>query len=159
MKRRIGALTVAAALTALAVASATAVISASTAIAGAAGRSGATVRLGQTNLGRILTASNGFTVYTFSRDRRNRDACVKISGCTASWPPLTKGAKPIAGRGLKAKLLGSISLPSGMRQVTYAGHPLYRYVGDTGPRQTDYVGISASGGVWSAITAAGRGVR
>jgi hypothetical protein len=39
--------------------------------------------------------------------------------------------------------------------VTYAGHPLCLYVGDTGPAQTGYVGVNASGGIWYAVNARG----
>jgi hypothetical protein len=41
-------------------------------------------------------------------------------------PPLMARGKPIAGRGLKSSLLGTIRRANGVRQVTYAGHPLYR---------------------------------
>jgi hypothetical protein len=58
---------------------------------------------------------------------------------------------------VKASLLGSIALPHRTaRQVTYAGHPLYTYSGDSGPAQTDYVGVSMFGGAWPALTASGK---
>lgn len=128
-------------------------------VASAGAKRGTTIRLEKTSLGMILTANNGFTLYEFSRDRRNKDACVHISGCASVWPPVTTKAKPVAGRGVKAKLLGTIRLPGGSRQVTYAGHPLYRYGGDSGPRQTSYVGVNASGGTWYAINAKGARVK
>jgi predicted lipoprotein with Yx(FWY)xxD motif len=123
--------------------------------AAAAPTKGTTIRLEKTSAGMMLTANNGFTLYMFSRDRRNRDACVHISGCPSIWPAVTTKAKPVATRGVNAKLLGTITLPNGSRQVTYAGHPLYRYSGDFGPRQTDYVGITLSGGTWHAVDAKG----
>jgi predicted lipoprotein with Yx(FWY)xxD motif len=150
MKRHLTALIalVALASTAIAASSAT-----------AAAKRGTTIKLGKTSVGTILSTSNGFTVYEFSRDRRNKDVCITISGCASTWPAVTTKAKPVAARGVNARLLGSIKLKNGSRQVTYDGHPLYHYSGDFGPRQTDYVGISASGGTWYGIDAKGRRVK
>ncbi len=126
--------------------------------AGAAAKRGTTIRLEKTSRGMLLTANNGFTLFEFSRDGRNHDACVHISGCASVWPAITTKAKPVATRGVNAKLLGTIKLPNGSRQVTYAGHPLYRYSGDFGPRQTSYLGITASGGTWYGVDATGHRV-
>jgi hypothetical protein len=52
---------------------------------------------------------------------------------------------------VNARLLGTIRLKNGTRQVTYVGH--YLYVGDTGPAQTGYVGVNGSGGIWCAVNA------
>ncbi len=136
------------------VTAATAVVTAS-----AAAQRGTTIRLENTSAGKILTANNGFTLYQFSRDSRNKDMCVTISGCTSVWPAVTTKAKPVATKGVNAKLLGTIKLPNGSRQVTYAGHPLYKYSGDFGPRQTDYLGVTASGGTWYGVNAKGQRVR
>jgi predicted lipoprotein with Yx(FWY)xxD motif len=130
------------------------VATAATAATATAARS-ATVKLASTSLGKILVDGSGFTVYVFSKDGRNQDTCIKVSGCTAVWPPLTTSGRPSAGRGVKSSLLGTISIGHGRKQVTYDGHALYTYTGDSGPAQTDYVGQSASGGVWDAITASG----
>jgi predicted lipoprotein with Yx(FWY)xxD motif len=120
---------------------------------------GTTIKLGSTSIGKILTKNSGFTIYIFTRDKKNKDSCVKVSGCTDTWPPVTTKAKPIAGRGVKSSLLGTIKLPSGKLQVTYNGKPLYTYVGDFGPRQTDYVGTPQFGGTWYAIDANGKVVK
>jgi predicted lipoprotein with Yx(FWY)xxD motif len=120
---------------------------------------GTTIKLEKTSLGKILTKSSGFTIYVFTHDKKNKDTCVAISGCTDFWPPVTTKAKPIAGAGVKASLLGTIKLKSGKLQVTYNGKPLYTYTGDFGPRQTDYVGVSAFGGTWYAIGASGKVVK
>jgi predicted lipoprotein with Yx(FWY)xxD motif len=116
-----------------------------------------TVKLSSTSLGRILTTGKGYTVYMFSADRRNHDACVAKSGCVGTWPPLTVKSKPVAGAGVSAKNLGTIKLPNGSRQVTYFGRPLYRYTGDS-PGTTDYVGVNQFGGTWDALSASGKRV-
>jgi len=70
------------------------------------------------------------------------------------WPALIS-SKPTAGPGVKSSLLGTVKLTNGQRQVTYAGHPLYGYVADDAPGDTDYIGVSQFGGAWDALTASG----
>jgi predicted lipoprotein with Yx(FWY)xxD motif len=143
------------ALTALAAAVALAAVLMHAQSAGASTRP--TVKLAQSSLGKILVTGRGRTLYVFTRDSRNTDRCMKISGCTSVWPLLTSAQKPTGGPGVKASLLGSIALPHRtVRQVTYAGHPLYTYSGDSGPAQTDYVGFPMFGGTWPALTASGK---
>jgi predicted lipoprotein with Yx(FWY)xxD motif len=40
-------------------------------------------------------------------------------------------------------------------QVTYAGHPLYTYVGDSGPDETNGNGVNLNGGLWHEMAASG----
>jgi predicted lipoprotein with Yx(FWY)xxD motif len=117
----------------------------------------AKLKLGRTSLGKIVENGGGFTVYMFTRDRRNRDNC--STACKGVWPPVTTSGRPVAGPGIKRALIGTIKLPSGAKQVTYAGHPLYTYTGDGGPGETSYVGFSQFGGVWYAVNAAGHAVK
>jgi predicted lipoprotein with Yx(FWY)xxD motif len=115
----------------------------------------AKLQLRHTSVGTILVNSRGFTLYAFSRDARNKDACQKIKHCLKIWPALATSGKPIAGRGVHQSLIGTIRLASGARQVTYAGHPLYTYIADTAPGQTFYVNIFQFGGFWPAVNGAG----
>lgn len=119
----------------------------------------ATLQLRHTSVGTILTNGRGFTLYMFTADRLRRDRCVKISGCAGVWPLVKTAGKPRAGRGVKSRLIGTIALPGGGRQVTYAGHPLYTYVADSGPGQTFYVGVKQFGGFWYGVNAAGKIVK
>ncbi len=119
----------------------------------------AKIQLRTTHLGRVLANGSGFTVYVFTHDRKNQDTCVKISRCPGTWPVLRTNGKARAAKGVNASLLGTITLAHGVNQVTYAGHPLYGYRGDSAPGQTGYVGVSEFGGSWDAITAAGKLVR
>src|SRR5262249_58062812 len=64
--------------------------------------------------------------------------------CAGAWPPLTVTTTPVAGSGVTASLLSTIATSIG-KQVTYAGHPLYRFSGDQAAGQTNGFG---SGGVW-----------
>jgi len=115
----------------------------------------ATVQLRRTNLGSVLVSSSGHTLYEFTKDHANKNSCAAISGCSAVWPSLKASGRPTAGPGIKASLLSSIS----RNQVTYAGHPLYTYSGDSGPGKTAYVGVKQFGGTWYAISASGGTVR
>jgi predicted lipoprotein with Yx(FWY)xxD motif len=133
-------------------------VAASGPAAGASPRA-AKVQVRHTALGNILANRRGLTLYVFSRDSRKHDSCMAISGCAGIWPVLKTGARPTAGSGVKRSLLGTITLPGGARQVTYAGHPLYTYIGDSGPGQTEYVGFDQFGGRWYAINASGRVVK
>ncbi len=119
----------------------------------------AKVQLRHTEVGKVLVDAAGFTLYRFTKDPRNKNTCVKISGCASIWPALKTSGKPIAGPGVKASLLSTITLPNGSKQVTYAGHPLYLYAPSSEPAETSYVGFSAFGGVWDAVNAAGNPVK
>jgi predicted lipoprotein with Yx(FWY)xxD motif len=119
-------------------------------------RSGSTVivQLRHTSLGSILVSSSGRTLYEFTRDRANKSSCTAIRECSQVWPSLRASGRPAAGSGVKASLLST----SG-GQVTYAGHPLYLYSGDSGPGKTSYVGVKQFGGAWYALNASGGAVK
>jgi len=121
---------------------------------GASASGGAMVSTARTGLGRIIVDGRGHTLYLFERDRRGHSAC---SGtCAVYWPPLLTHAKPMATGGAKQSLLGTIRRGDGTRQVTYAGHPLYRYIADTKRGQTRGEGSHQFGGGWDALSPAGR---
>jgi predicted lipoprotein with Yx(FWY)xxD motif len=117
-----------------------------------------TVKLRSTGIGKILVNGSGDTVFMFTRDKRNKDTCVKVSGCSATWPALKIRGRPHAGPGVKSSRLGTITLAHGVKQVTYAGHPLYTF-SLSSPGDTSYVGTPEFGGKWYAVNAAGRSVR
>ena len=66
-------------------------------------------------------------LYAFTKDPRGRSVC--SGACAAAWPPYLVVKAPKAGLGVKRSLLGSIRRANGKIQVTYAGRPLYYYVG------------------------------
>src|SRR5438046_10645137 len=79
--------------------------------------------------GPILFDGHGKALYAFTKDRPGKSLC--SGACAKAWPPFRVGGKVAAGKGAKASLLGTIRRADGRRQVTYAGRPLYFYVGDT----------------------------
>jgi predicted lipoprotein with Yx(FWY)xxD motif len=118
-------------------------------------RRGTTIQLRHTALGKVLVSSSGRTLYRFTKDHGKKNMCAAVSGCSAVWPALKSSGKPKAGAGVKASLLSTTS----GGQVTYAGHPLYTYSGDSGPGQTSYVGAHEFGGMWYAVNASGGTVK
>jgi predicted lipoprotein with Yx(FWY)xxD motif len=125
----------------------------------AAGTRPSTLKLKKTSVGTILVNGRGFTLYAFTKDGRNREACQSISGCLSLWPVVSGSARPILGPGLKRSKVGTIRLKSGQKQLTYGGHPLYRYAADSGPGQTFYVNFLQFGGRWPAVNAGGPEVK
>jgi predicted lipoprotein with Yx(FWY)xxD motif len=118
-----------------------------------------TLKLRKTSVGTILVNGRGFTLYAFSKDGRRRDACAAISGCPGIWPAVGGAARPVLGQGVKRSMVGTIRLKSGAKQLTYGGHPLYTYLGDSAPGQTSYVNFFQFGGHWPAVNAAGGEVK
>lgn len=114
----------------------------------------AKIALSSSTLGRILVDSQGRTLYLFEKDKRGRSACA--STCATYWPPLLTRGTPAAERGVKQSLLGVTRRASGVRQVTYAGHPLYRFTGDAKPGQTSGQNSHAFGADWYVVSSAGK---
>ena len=102
--------------------------------AAAATQSSTTVSTATSKFGRILVDSRGRTLYLFENDKRGHSACA--GACATYWPPLLTKGKPTAARAAKQVLFGTTRRADGTTQVTYAGHPLYRFVQDTKPGQT-----------------------
>jgi predicted lipoprotein with Yx(FWY)xxD motif len=116
---------------------------------------GGTVNSASSSLGQILVAKNGMTLYMFASDQNGKSSC---SGpCAQFWPPYT--GTPKAGSGLDASLLGTTMRSDGTTQVTYNGHPLYTYAGDSGPGMTNGQGLSTYGALWWVVAPNGNVIK
>jgi predicted lipoprotein with Yx(FWY)xxD motif len=113
----------------------------------------ATVRLGSSSLGRMLVDSRGRTLYLFEKDKKGHSSCT--GSCASFWPPLLTTGKPHAGTGVKQALLGTTKRANGQLQVTYRGHPLYRFALDKKAGQTKGEGLNNFGAEWYVVSAAG----
>jgi predicted lipoprotein with Yx(FWY)xxD motif len=113
----------------------------------------AKVGVAKTPIGTVLVTGQGRTLYMFAADKHGQSAC--YSQCAHYWPPLLTSGKPVAGQGAKAALLGTIRRKNGELQVTYSGHPLYRYISDTSAGQAGGQGLNLSGGLWWAVSPSG----
>ena len=119
----------------------------------AAGGSSATVSVANTGLGNILVDSHGDTLYLFAKDTGGKSTC--FGACAAAWPPLRTSGKPTAGGGAKASLLGTTPRSDGKPQVTYNGHPLYGFKGDSKPGDTTGQGSPGFGAPWYVLSPTG----
>jgi predicted lipoprotein with Yx(FWY)xxD motif len=112
-----------------------------------------TVIVRRTRLGRVLVTATGRTLYLFREDGA-RSSC--YAGCARVWPALLASGRLRAGPGLDARKLKTVPRRhSRLRQVTYAGHPLYTTVADERPGDTQGQGWL---GTWFVISPSGRQV-
>jgi predicted lipoprotein with Yx(FWY)xxD motif len=121
--------------------------------AAAATHTNAAVSTATSKFGRILIDSRGRTLYLFEKDKRGHSACA--GACATYWPPLLTKSKPTAAHAAKQALLGTTRRPDGTTQVTYAGHPLYRFVQDTKPGRTTGQNLHDFGAGWYVLAPAG----
>jgi predicted lipoprotein with Yx(FWY)xxD motif len=96
----------------------------------------------------ILTNAKGFTLYSFAPDTASASKC--YGTCAAYWPPVIGTAAD--GSGLPGSV-GTIKRTDGALQLTYNGHPLYTYIGDSAPGQDRGNNINLNGGLWLDVPA------
>lgn len=107
-------------------------------------------------LGTILVDAKGHTLYLFEADKSTKSTC--NGACAAAWPPLLTSGKPTAGGSAKSDLLGTTKRSDGKSQVTYHGHPLYGYAGDSKPGDTNGEGLNQFGAAWYVLNVSGQKV-
>ncbi|MGB7957951.1 MAG: hypothetical protein WCF77_03885 [Minisyncoccia bacterium] len=85
-------------------------------------------------LGTYLAATNGMTLYTYSKDATGVSNCTGL--CATFWPPYTVPASQalVAGSGVNGTI-GTIAR-GGNLQITYKGMPLYFWASDHKPGDT-----------------------
>ena len=115
-----------------------------------------TVAVRSSRFGRVLTDGRGFALYLFTKDGRGPSRC--YGACAKAWPPLYTSGRPRAGKGAIAGKLGTTRRRNGRLQVTYAGQPLYYYVGDTRPGLILCQDVLEFGGRWLVVAPSGRAV-
>ncbi len=127
--------------------------SSSSAAPPSSGAGGPSVKLASTGLGKVLVEARGRTLYLFEADKGTMSACG--GACASVWPPLTTTGRPTAGPGVTASKLGTTKRSDGATEVTYNGHPLYTYAGDSAPGQTSGQGLDDYGAEWYVLSAGG----
>jgi predicted lipoprotein with Yx(FWY)xxD motif len=97
----------------------------------------------------VLTDAHGYTLYWFAPDSPTASRC--YGTCAAYWPPLlgVPAATGVAGS------FATLTRSGGASQVTYNGHPLYTYVGDSAPGQATGNRINLNGGWWYEMKVSG----
>jgi predicted lipoprotein with Yx(FWY)xxD motif len=96
-------------------------------------------------VGNYLTDGKGMTLYYFKKDRPDRNACT--GQCLGIWPVYyVEQIKAPAGS--DAKDFGEITRSDGKKQTTFKNWPLYHYVNDKVPGDTNGQGVKD---LWSVI--------
>lgn len=117
----------------------------------------ATVTAHASRFGKVLFDGSGRALYLFKRDKGSRSTC--SGACAKAWPPFLTTRAPKAGVGARARLLGTTKRVNGARQVTYGGHPLYYFSGDTKPGQINCQNVVEFGGRWLVVSPSGAPVK
>jgi predicted lipoprotein with Yx(FWY)xxD motif len=118
---------------------------------------GSVVSTKTSSLGTFLVDGNGRALYLWDADHGSKSTC--SGACAQAWPPLTATGTPKANGAVKASLLGTTMRSDGSREVTYAGHPLYTFAGDTQAGQTTGQGSNGFGAPWWVVTPAGKALQ
>lgn len=126
--------------------------------AGNSGTSAVTIQVAEDETyGKYLVDGEGRSLYVFSEDAKDTSTCTEQ--CAENWPPLTIEGEPTAGEGVAGSLLGTIKRQDGQSQVTYSGLPLYYFVEDENPGDTNGQGFEAFEGVFSLVSPYGVAVQ
>ena len=125
-------------------------------MAGVSSTASATVTVRGSQYGRVVFDGANRALYAFTRDPRGRSAC--YGACAAAWPPYIVRGSLRAGPGTTRSLLGTTRRRDGRRQLTYAGKPLYYYVGDP-VGEIRCQNVREFGGLWLVVRPNGRLVR
>jgi predicted lipoprotein with Yx(FWY)xxD motif len=98
--------------------------------------------------GRLIYDLSAHTLYVFDKDKGSTSTC--YGACARTWQPALAEGETRAGGVAVASKVGTTKRRDGTVQLTYAGHPLYRYFRD---RQSDLKGqgLESFGGEWHAI--------
>ena len=127
--------------------------------AGSAGGSGAASVVGTKtgSLGTFLVDGKGRALYLWEADHGSTSTCT--GACARAWPPLTITGPPKASGAVRGSLLATTKRADGSREVTYAGHPLYLFAGDSRAGQTTGQGSTGFGAPWWVVTPAGKALQ
>jgi predicted lipoprotein with Yx(FWY)xxD motif len=105
--------------------------------------------------GPILADGHGRALYLLESDGAGTSGCTEM--CAVIWPPyLAAGGASTADSGVQGALLGNAARPGGGTQVSYAGHPLHYYLGDSRPGDTRGQRVEDSWGEWYLVRPDGR---
>ena len=123
----------------------------------ASGASGAAmIKTASSSGDTFLTDGTGRAVYLWAKDTGNASTCT--GACAGAWPPVTTTGSPTASGSAQASDLGTITRSDGTKQVTYDGHPLYYFAGDSGPGTASGQGSDNFGAKWWLVAPSGSDV-
>lgn len=102
-------------------------------------------------MGIVVTDDKGLVLYRYDKDEPNPSKWTCSGACTKTWIPVIV-PESVQASGVEQSLLGTVHR-NGKTQLTLAGWPLYRYVGDTAAGQANGQGKDQE---WYAVTPAGQ---
>jgi predicted lipoprotein with Yx(FWY)xxD motif len=111
-------------------------------------RRGIRIKAIDSQFGTIVGDGRGQAVYLFDREDSKESEC--YGDCARAWPPVLTRGRPVAGKGVRRRLLGTTRRRNGKRQVTYDGRPLYYYVDDA-PGRVLCHNVLEFGGLWLVV--------
>jgi predicted lipoprotein with Yx(FWY)xxD motif len=95
-------------------------------------------------VGSVIVDAQGRTLYRFTAEAQGVPVCT--GACVGTWPPALAGSAT----GLPEHV-ATVKRPDGGKlQLTYDGHPLYRYAGDQSKADANGEGV---GGQWFVLKA------
>ena len=106
--------------------------------------------------GSYLVGASGRALYLWVADSHNKSVCA--GPCAESWPPLTTKSAPVAASGVTMSHLGTATRSNGVKQVTYDGHPLYYFAGDTSKGSLTGQGSNEFGAKWWLVAPSGAAI-
>ena len=124
--------------------------------AGASSSGGTVITTAKSSAGTVLATSSGRAVYLWVKDTGDMSNC--NGACAGAWPPVTTTATATASGSAKASDIGTITRSDGTKQVTYDGHPLYYFSGDSGPGTATGQGSDGFGAKWWLVAPTGSDV-
>jgi predicted lipoprotein with Yx(FWY)xxD motif len=113
-----------------------------------------TVKTQNGPLGSFLADGSGRSLYLFASDTSARSSC--SGACATAWPPLTAKGSVSASGGAANSEVATITRADGTKQVSYAGHPLYYFAGDSAAGQTNGQGVDGFGALWWLVAPSGQ---
>jgi len=120
----------------------------STSASGTAGPSGAgsgaVTSARKAKVGSVIVDAQGRTLYRFTAEAQGVPVCT--GACVGTWPP----ALASSASGLPDHVATVRRPDGGKLQLTYDGHPLYRYAGDQSKADANGEGV---GGQWYVLKA------
>jgi predicted lipoprotein with Yx(FWY)xxD motif len=119
----------------------------------APGPAGTRLVVRDSDFGPMLFDARGQAIYLFDVETSTRSEC--YGDCAEAWPPVLTDGTPVAGKGVRADLLGTTRRRDGAQQVTYGGHPLYFYAHE-GPGEVECHDVFLNGGTWYVVTPEGK---
>jgi predicted lipoprotein with Yx(FWY)xxD motif len=129
---------------------------ASSSSSSASASGGTVIKTASSSSGTFLTSGSGRAVYLWVKDTGDMSNC--NGACAGAWPPVTTTGAPTASGAAKASDLGTITRSDGSKQVTYDGHPLYYFSGDSGPGTASGQGSDGFGAKWWLVAPSGSDV-